>query len=550
MNRDLNETQIMASPAPKSPELTDKNKKYDRQLRLWGDHGQTALEQAKVCLINATATGTEILKSLVLPGIGAFTIVDGKKVTEEDIGCNFFLDGDSCSKSRAQAATQLLLELNPDVRGDYVDESIEQLLENSPDFFNNFTVVVGTSLTERTLTFLSKKLWELDIPFLVCRSYGFVGYLRIQFIEHTVIETHPDNQISDLRLDVPFSELKNHIDAINLSSLEYKDHAHVPYLIILYKYLQQWKQQNDGRLPKTYKEKESLRTLIRTGIYLDENGLPEPEENFEEAIKAVNYAISPTVVPQHIKEILDDECCINLTSKSKSFWIMAKAMRDFVDNEGEGFLPLRGSIPDMTAETSRYIALQQVYHNQASKDAEAVFRRAQQLLHQLNQPSDIITETDIKLFCKHATDLHVVRGTSVADEYDFKTPNMQNIAAMLENPESTMIYYVMLRGVDRFYSEYNTYPGEFDDQVEPDIVKLKACVSKLLSEWGCGPLAKDDYVHEVCRCGAAELHSVAAFIGGCAAQEIIKFITRQYKPLNNTLIYDAITSNTATFVYR
>ncbi|CAG2057539.1 unnamed protein product [Timema podura] len=371
----------------------------------------------------------------------------------------------------------------------------------------------GQNVEPPTLTFLSKKLWELDIPFLVCRSYGFVGYLRIQFIEHTVIETHPDNQISDLRLDVPFSELKNHIDAINLSSLEYKDHAHVPYLIILYKYLQQWRQQNEGRLPKTYKEKESLRTLIRTDVFLT----------------TLNY-----------KHIL---------IQSKSFWIMAKAMRDFVDNEGKGFLPLRGSIPDMTAETSRYIALQQVYHNQASKDAEAVFRRAQQLLHQLNQPSDIITETDIKLFCKHATDLHVVRGTSVADEYDFKTPNMQNIAAMLENPESTMIYYVMLRGVDRFYSEYNTYPGEFDDQVEPDIVKLKACVSKLLSEWGCGPLAKDDYVHEVCRCGAAELHSVAAFIGGCAAQEIIKFITRQYKPLNNTLIYDAITSNTATFVF-
>jgi hypothetical protein len=36
-----------------------------------------------------------------------------------------------------------------------------------------------------------------------------------------------------------------------------------------------------------------------------------------------------------------------------------------------------------------------------------------------------------------------------------------------------MVYYVMLRGVDRFYSEYNTYPGEFEDQVEPDIMKLK-----------------------------------------------------------------------------
>ena len=56
-------------------------------FRLWGDHGHSTLESAHACLINATGTGTEILKSLLLPGVGAFTIVDGKKVTEEDIGC-------------------------------------------------------------------------------------------------------------------------------------------------------------------------------------------------------------------------------------------------------------------------------------------------------------------------------------------------------------------------------------------------------------------------------------------------------------------------------
>jgi hypothetical protein len=43
-------------------------------------------------LIGATATATEILKSLVLPGVGNFTIVDGKKITGEDIGNNFFLE--------------------------------------------------------------------------------------------------------------------------------------------------------------------------------------------------------------------------------------------------------------------------------------------------------------------------------------------------------------------------------------------------------------------------------------------------------------------------
>ncbi|UYV64587.1 hypothetical protein LAZ67_3001252 [Cordylochernes scorpioides] len=35
--------------------------------RLWGDHGQALLENAHVCLINATATGTEVLKNLILP---------------------------------------------------------------------------------------------------------------------------------------------------------------------------------------------------------------------------------------------------------------------------------------------------------------------------------------------------------------------------------------------------------------------------------------------------------------------------------------------------
>lgn len=62
---------------------------------------------------------------------------------------SFFLETDSVGKSRAQVATQMLLELNSDVRGDYIDEEPDQILYNSPDFFNNFTVVVATCLAEK-----------------------------------------------------------------------------------------------------------------------------------------------------------------------------------------------------------------------------------------------------------------------------------------------------------------------------------------------------------------------------------------------------------------
>lgn len=56
-------------------------------VRLWGEHGQSLLETSQVCLINATALGTEVLKGIVLPAIGGFTIVDGALVREEDLGC-------------------------------------------------------------------------------------------------------------------------------------------------------------------------------------------------------------------------------------------------------------------------------------------------------------------------------------------------------------------------------------------------------------------------------------------------------------------------------
>ena len=50
----------------------------------------------------------------------------------------------------------------------------------------------------------------------------------------------------------------------------------------------------------------------------------------------------------------------------------------------------------------------------------------------------------------------------------------KNISAMyLEDEDHDMIHYVMLRAVDRFYGEYNRYPGAEQHMVEEDVPKLK-----------------------------------------------------------------------------
>lgn len=117
---------------------SSKERKYDRQLRLWAASGQQALEESRVLLINSDGpidgrdtavsgvVGVEALKNLVLPGIGGFTVIDPATVTETDLGVNFFLEEDSLGKSRAEETCRLLKELNPDVDGSFYKEVSEK----------------------------------------------------------------------------------------------------------------------------------------------------------------------------------------------------------------------------------------------------------------------------------------------------------------------------------------------------------------------------------------------------------------------------------------
>lgn len=128
------------------PVQPDKAKKYDRQLRIWGAHGQEALESARICLLKCSPTGSETLKNLVLGGIASFTIVDEALIETADLGNNFFLEDRHVGESRAQHVTELLKELNEAVTGSFVQESPEELLANQPAFFGDFDLIIATQV--------------------------------------------------------------------------------------------------------------------------------------------------------------------------------------------------------------------------------------------------------------------------------------------------------------------------------------------------------------------------------------------------------------------
>ena len=86
--------------------------KYDRQIRIWGQEGQSRLNNSKILCLGLSSAGTETLKNLVLPGFGFITIVTDAVVLPRDFGRNFFVEPGSEGKPLAEVYHIFILLFN------------------------------------------------------------------------------------------------------------------------------------------------------------------------------------------------------------------------------------------------------------------------------------------------------------------------------------------------------------------------------------------------------------------------------------------------------
>ncbi|XP_009609546.3 NEDD8-activating enzyme E1 regulatory subunit AXR1-like isoform X1 [Nicotiana tabacum] len=522
--------------------------KYDRQLRIWGEQGQAALEKASICLLNCGPTGSETLKNLVLGGVGSITVVDGSKVEVGDLGNNFMVDEASVGQSKAKCVCAFLQELNDAVKAKFIEEHPEELIETNPSFFSQFTLVIATQLVEDSMVKLDRICREANIILLFARSYGLMGLVRISVKEHTVIESKPDHFLDDLRLNNPWPELRRFAETIDLNTTDAVVHKHTPYIIILVKLAEEWANAHGGNLPSTREEKRQFKDLIKSKM------ITADEENYKEAVEASYKLFSPQGTGPNLQKIIDDSCT-EVDSSSSDFWVMVAALKEFIANEGGGETPLEGSIPDMTSSTELYINLQKTYQAKAEADFLVMEQKVRNLLKKIGRDPASISKANIKSFCKNARKLAVCRYRLIEDEFtspvqpelqkyltdeDYGTLQEANSLKVL--PENTAVgLYILLRAADRFAANYNKFPGQFDGEMDEDISRLKITAVGLLNDLGCnGSALSEDLINEMCRYGASELHAVAAFVGGVASQEVIKLITRQFIPMSGTFIFNGI----------
>ena len=524
----------------------DKDTKYDRQLRLWASAGQQNLESSSICLVNATATGCEILKNLILPGIGKYTIIDDSKVTNKELSSNFFLKTSDMGKKVADCVKRNLGELNADAKGTAITDPVEKILsfDKLGNFWDSFNCVIVSDYIS-CLEELIQILWSKKIPLLVVNTIGFYGSLNLLANETTVIETHDPSKLYDLRIDKPWPKLREYSDSFDLDLLDDQEHAHVPYIVIFIKALDHWKLHHNNNPPLTYAEKKLFKTYVES---LSRN--INLETNFIEAVQSCHRAFQKTEIPESIKSLLELSDAKNLQNSSPTsfsattspssdctiFWVYIAALKEYLKNN-DNILPLPGKLPDMASNTENYTTLAKIYRDKALEDQSTFANEVYKILEKQKKPKTIVTKESIATFCKNTQLLFVTIGSK-----NLNSPKLIEQFETGSSSEVLGIYWGILT-YNAYIKQYNEVPTikYMDDFIRIYHDEINPSAQQPLSD----TLRKK--FEEILTHNSSNYHNLSSFMGGIASQEILKLTTAQYIPLDNLYVFDGVTSSSERF---
>lgn len=181
---------------------------------------------------------------------------------------------------------------------------IEELLSSSEGFTS---IIYTLPLQAETVQVLEMYSRKHQVPLLAAHCVGFYSYFTTKLpCTLPVVDTHPDEAaMADLRLLNPWGDLAAFAEELtrNIDTMDDHAHGHLPMVVLLIHYLEQWKLAHNGEVPLTYKEKTSFRDLVANNMRRTN---PEGgEENFEEAISAVMKHIALPTLSTTLKLIFD-----------------------------------------------------------------------------------------------------------------------------------------------------------------------------------------------------------------------------------------------------
>ncbi|GJD07295.1 NEDD8-activating enzyme E1 regulatory subunit [Galdieria sulphuraria] len=366
----------------------------------------------------------------------------------------------------------------------------------------------------------------------------------------------------ELRLSEPFEELEQYCNNFPLESLDDANHSLVPYAVILVKAFKAFMDSHQGRRPETREDQEAIRLLLRSWMRTP------TEENFMEALKHCHFIWMKSLAEpnESLQSILKDyktemegiQLQVDRKDRNLKFWILVAAVKHFVIEDGQGKLPLKGSVPDMISDTESFIGLQRVYKKRAEKEHRIIYQRAQYICKQVGLEENFLSPLEVFEFCRNIRSIAVMRYCSLQDEFQNNTVLKDALKSCLDRNEEDAYFYIAFRACLQFHHQQGHFPGQVMNgslsskepsllDYEQDYIQLAHLAEKWCKSCDIVKNEKlDATLREMCRYGGSELHSIAALTGGVAAQEIVKLVTKQFRPLSGWFIFNGAQSTSAT----
>ena len=175
-------------------------KRYERQIKIFGEEGQERLRKAKVTIAGAGGLGSVSAAYLTVAGVGRIRVVDHDVVELSNLNRQILHWEKDIGREKAESFEEKLSQMNPDVEVSVMTQRISE--DNIAEIIKDSDLIVDAVDNFQTRYLLNRVALEKNMPFFHGGVYGFEGQvttiipgetacLRCLFPEAPAPETFP-----------------------------------------------------------------------------------------------------------------------------------------------------------------------------------------------------------------------------------------------------------------------------------------------------------------------------------------------------------------------
>jgi adenylyltransferase/sulfurtransferase len=148
-------------------------KRYKRQMMLFGDEGQERLKKAHIFIAGAGGLGSPVSLYLAVAGVGTITIVDMDVVDQTNLNRQILHCDQDIGRKKTTSAKKKLQEINPDITVNAIDVKIDET--NVADLVGDAHGIVDAMDNYPTRYLLNNAAIGKGIPLFHGGIRGFYG---------------------------------------------------------------------------------------------------------------------------------------------------------------------------------------------------------------------------------------------------------------------------------------------------------------------------------------------------------------------------------------